>query len=226
MAEKALKKNKAHVVYKNAAGKRVPGVTTICGIMDKPALVSWANRMGLEGIDTRSYVDSLAGAGTLAHYLVECDFRNVDPDPDVLREYAPADMDRAENSLLSYYEWRKVHVVTPIANEIQLVSEKLQVGGTCDIYAEVDTTKTLIDIKTCKALYGTTDEKWTQVAGYYLIMEENGYHVDEVYILRIGRDESEGFEYVPIPDLSLHIKRFKTCRELYDINSQLRRVKV
>src|SRR5438093_1588565 len=36
----------SHTVYKNAAGKRVPGVTTILGILNKPALLKWAWEQG------------------------------------------------------------------------------------------------------------------------------------------------------------------------------------
>ena len=32
-------KTKAHTVYKTADNKRVPGVTTILGVLNKPALV-------------------------------------------------------------------------------------------------------------------------------------------------------------------------------------------
>jgi len=54
-------------------------------------------------------------------------------------------------------------------------------------------------------------------------LKENGYDVDTAYILRIGREESEGFEFVKIPDMNLHVERFLTCRKLYDLNSRLRR---
>lgn len=35
------KSSKAHQVYKNREGKRVPGCTTITGVLNKPALVPW-----------------------------------------------------------------------------------------------------------------------------------------------------------------------------------------
>ena len=59
---KAVKnnKNRAHTIYKNEEGKRLPGVTTIVGLLDKPQLRVWANRIGLDGIDLNSYMDDLA----------------------------------------------------------------------------------------------------------------------------------------------------------------------
>jgi hypothetical protein len=64
-------KTKAHIIYKLADDSRVPGCTTICGILDKPALLEWANRIGLQGIEMRRYVDDKADIGTLAHDMIE-----------------------------------------------------------------------------------------------------------------------------------------------------------
>ena len=44
-------KTAAHIRYKTTDGTIVPGVTTILGILNKPALVRWANQLGLRGID-------------------------------------------------------------------------------------------------------------------------------------------------------------------------------
>ena len=41
---------RAHQRYKIEDGTIVPGVTTVVGILNKPALVPWANKLGLEGI--------------------------------------------------------------------------------------------------------------------------------------------------------------------------------
>jgi len=56
--------------------------------------------------------------------------------------------------------------------------------------------------------------------GYHILCEENGFMPEQVLILRIGRDEAEGFEavYVSPQEIELHRKRFLVCRELYDIN--------
>jgi hypothetical protein len=223
MSDKAQKKDRGHQVYKLADGTRVPGVTTICGVMDKPALVKWANNLGLQGIDSAKYVDALADSGTLAHYMAECSLIGAAPDPSYLDEFSKVDHDRAETSLIKFWDWQKAHEIRVIGHEMMLVSETLRVGGTCDIYAEVDGVLALVDLKTCKALYGGADEKWTQVAGYGLILEEKGYKVQEEYILRIGREESEGFEYARMPDRKGHEERFRLCRELYEINQRLRK---
>ena len=113
------------------------------------------------------------------------------------------------------------HSTRSLATEKYLISEENQYGGTLDIYAKLKGKKTLIDLKTCKAVY---PEHFTQVAGGYMpLLEENGYEVEDCRILRIGRDETEGFEDVRIPDIKLHRKRFLICRQLFDINKRIKK---
>ncbi|MFA4972500.1 MAG: hypothetical protein WC683_07785 [bacterium] len=221
-ADKARKSDRGHQIYRLKDGTRVPGCTTITGVMDKPALVKWANNLGLQGIDSSKYVDALANAGTLAHYLAEEMIAGEEADQSYLDEFSAVDHDRAETSLIKFLDWMKEHEIEVLGRELQLVSEKHRFGGTCDIYARIDGVPTLVDIKTCKALYGAADEKWSQLAGYHLLLEENGYEVAEDYILRIGRSEDEGFEYARMPNLQGHIARFLICRDLYDLNNKLK----
>jgi hypothetical protein len=216
------KSDKGHQIYKLQDGTRVPGCTTVTGVLNKPALVKWANNLGLNGIDSNKYVDSLANAGTLAHYLAACELLYEVPDQGYLDEFSKVDHDRAANAMLSFYNWQKQHTVRVIASELQLVSEQYRFGGTCDFIAEIDGQVTLVDLKTCKALYGTTDEKWSQVSGYDLLAIENGYAIQALaHILRIGREESEGFDYVEMPEPALQRERFLKCLELYRIQKRL-----
>ena len=223
LVKSSAKKAKAHTIYKLKDGTGVPGVTTLTGVMDKPALVAWANKIGLEGIKVREYVDDLARIGTLAHYMVECHVKSLigeKSEPD-LSDYTPNQIDLAENAFLKFLEWEKCRKVEYLACELSLVSEKHRFGGTVDLLAKVNGTRTLIDLKTCKAIY---DEMETQVGGgYKLLLEENGFVIDDVRILRIGRDETEGFEDKPVRKLDLHRKRILLCRELYELNKEIKR---
>ena len=60
----AAKRGRVHTVYKTKDGKRVPGVTTILGVINKPALVRWANNLGLQGIDSQRCSGTLEVAPT------------------------------------------------------------------------------------------------------------------------------------------------------------------
>lgn len=223
LVDKPRHKDRGHTIYKTQDGKRVPGTTTITGVMDKPQLVRWANNLGLEGIDSSKYVDGLADAGTLAHYMVECDLAGIAINPEWMKEYSLVDQDRAANSFLKYLDWRKRRTIEVVAHELQLVSEEHRFGGTLDWIMVIDGVLCLVDVKTCKALYGSGDEKWTQVAGGYRILaREHGYDVAQVWILRLGRNEEEDAEFVQCIAPAMHERRFLLCRELYELNKRLK----
>jgi hypothetical protein len=205
-------KTKAHTIYKTEDGKRVPGVTTILGILNKPALVKWANNLGLNGIDSSKYVDDKADIGKCCHYMIECDIKGVDPD---LSDYSPNTVTQAENGFLKWLDWKSQHTITDAQSEIALVSEHHRYGGTIDIYALVDGKWTLLDIKTSGS--GIYPEMKHQVAGgYRYLLIEHGYPVDECRILRVGRTDDEGFEECVIGNAAAHAEVFMLCRKLYE----------
>lgn len=210
-------KSKAHTRYKLADGTQVPGTTTITGILAKPALIKWANNLGLRGIDSTKYRDEAGVIGTLAHYLIQCHIQQTEPD---LSGYAPDQIDAAENAVISYYEWEAQHNPKPIHCEIPLVSEVYRYGGTIDLYAEIDGQYWLVDFKTGKALY---PEMWYQVAAYEQLLLENDYPVDGVRILRIGRDENEGFEDQVLRERERDFCIFYHCLKVYELRRGGRR---
>ena len=209
------KKGAPHQKYYTKDGILCVGVTTVLGVLNKPALVGWANRLGLEGIEVGKYVDNLADIGTLAHAMIEAHLKGEKFDTS---DYSKNQIDKAENAVLKFFEWEKQHKIKVIALEAQLVSEKHMYGGTCDIYCELDGKLTLIDIKTAKAVYG---EHHTQCVAYEQLLNETGNKVEEVMILRVGREEAEGFEVIPVTKRELHFKKFLAALEIYKLNKQL-----
>lgn len=215
MKERSTGKTKAHTIYKCADGKRVPGVTTITGVLNKPALVKWANNLGLKGIDSSKFVDEKAAIGTLAHHMIEAHLTNKKPN---LEDYSKNQIDMAENSVLKFFSWQDENELTVIGTEMILVSEAYRFGGQCDLYCVLNGKKTLIDLKTSKGIF---PEHFTQVSAYWWLLDENWHEVEDVRILRIGRDESEGFDDIKVPKLDLHWERFKHCLAIYNINKEL-----
>lgn len=219
-----MSKQKAHIRYKTKDGKRVPGVTTILGLLNKPALVPWANKLGLEGIDVRKYVDDKADIGTLAHLMIMSDLTN---SPYEVSEYSKKQIDQAENAVLSYFEWKKSKKVLPILVEEPLVSEVYGYGGTVDLLAEVDGVPTLIDFKTGKAIY---PEMMYQVAAYDRLMVAQVDNEDyasipvpeQWRIIRVGRDEDEGFEDKPLPNIGLEWEIFKNLLNIYKLQKEIK----
>jgi len=210
-------KTKAHTVY-TVDGVRVPGVTTITGQLDKSAqLVKWANNLGLQGIDSSKYTDEAASIGTLAHYLILCHLKKETP---VLVDYTPKQLDTAETALIKFWDWQKEHTLEPDYLEIPVVSKTLMVGGTADFIGKVDGVKGIVDFKTGKAIY---DDYFIQVAGYAEIVKDAlDYQCESYRILRIGRDDMEGFEEKRINNIAPYRKVFLTLVQLYYDRKELK----
>ena len=208
----APKNSKQHQIYRTKDGTRVPGVTTILGVLNKPALVPWANNLGLQGIKVREYVDDKAACGTLAHQMIADHLRKVATDTS---DYTAKQIDQAENSVLSYFEWEKGKAIIPILVETPFVSPVKRFGGTIDCLALVNDVLTLIDFKTSKGIF---DEMIYQVSAYDELLLENGYMQKQVKILRIGRDETEGFEEISLSKEVIEIgyRIFLNCLGIYE----------
>jgi len=211
-------KTKTHTVYKNSAGKRLPGVTTALNIINKPALLHWAWKLGTEGKDYKKVRDQAADIGTIAHFMCECHVKGKQPD---MSTFSPTDISKAENAFLKFLEFWKGY--TLIGSEIRDVSEVYQYGGTLDIMARNITGELcLIDLKTSKAIY---PEMWMQVAAYGEIWHE--HHADDrigkYMICRIGKEEQDGdFEVRERKSLKVELDTFKTALSLYN---KLKKVK-
>ncbi len=167
-------------IYKLKDETIVPGVTTVCNQLDKPQLLDWAWRLGKEGKDWREQRDSAGDIGTLVHQMV-LDFwlgKAVNRDD--------ATVAKCFQSFLKWVNEEKI-MPLPIVVEIQLVSEKLKFGGQPDALLKINGKYRLQDVKTGNGIY---ENYWYQLAGYDILLEENGYKVDEYQILRIGKDGS------------------------------------
>lgn len=212
-------KLKIHTVYKNKVGDRIPSVTTFLGVLGKPALLKWAWQCGIDGIDYEKLRDNAGDIGTLAHYLIMCHIAKEEPD---VSEYSPADLDKAQTCIEKYFEWERGHDVEPLMLEEPLISETHQYGGTIDFFGLIDQVPTLMDFKTSKGIY---DEAIHQVSAYHQLLIENGYLVDHVKILRIGKNPEEGFEErgMDVARLDLHFKMFLTCKRVYDLRKLIKK---
>lgn len=210
-------KVKAHIQYVNSNGEKVIGVTTALSVLNKPFLVVWANRLGLQGIDSTKYTDKMASIGTIAHLLVMHHLENSTPD---LSEYSQADIDTAQNCMKSFYEWEKVHKLEPILLETPLVSDIYNYGGSPDFIGKVDGVLEIIDFKTGSGIY---PEYFFQISAYRQLAKEKGHIINRARILRIGRDDSEGFEERLTTKFDIEFDLFKHCLAIYQLQKQLKR---
>jgi len=209
-----MARDRAHIQYKLGDGTRVPGATTVLGILDKPALVRWANRLGLKNIDVRKYVDDKAAIGTLGHALVTDHYAGRETDTS---DYSANQIDAATNSALSFWEWERGHKITEVLLvETPLVSEAHRFGGTADLHLVVDGSRDLIDIKTGKGIW---PEHFYQAATYRMLLREHGYPVDRVRILNIPRSEDESFVEKVLSEQELETgwRIFLCCLQIYNL---------
>jgi len=211
-----IAKTKAHQKYFTDDGVQVPGVTTVLQILNKPALVKWANNLGLQGIDSTKYRDKMADIGTLAHLMILNYFKGIKSD---YSDYSKDDIDKAENCLISFYNWIGENDVKPIDVEVQLVSNLYRYGGTVDLYCWLNGTPALVDFKTSKAIY---DEMFIQVAAYKQLLAEQKKEVAQVRILRIGREENEGFEDHRVTRLDDYWNIFFYSLNIYQLKNKIK----
>jgi hypothetical protein len=213
------KKVQAHQRYYTSTGEQVAGVTTILNVLAKPALVPWANRLGLQGIDTSKYVDEAAMIGTLAHYLIECSLKVEEPD---LRDFTQAQVERAAHGVFAFNEWRSRHSLDPLLVEEQLVSDAYRYGGTIDCLCLLDGQLTLVDLKTSSGIW---PEHKYQLGAYWQLLREHGHQIKGARILRIGRTEGEGMEEHTLTGTQvLHGWRvFEHCLAIYELKKKERR---
>lgn len=239
--------------YKNHEGIRVPGTTTIGGrFKDSGALIMWAYKQGREhenlaarGLPapSRLYesVEEAASIGTTAHSMVEAHINGEEPDEvlgqalkavakDKRDEYAKA----ATSSFKAYRAWERMTNLEIVAQEVQLVSEEHQFGGTPDAVGKIEGELCLVDWKTSNSVY---PEMLLQLAAYKHLVERgfilgsDGKATDEqlgmeltggFHLCRFAKEHGD-FAHHYYPDLSEAWEQFKRFRAAYETDKQLKK---
>jgi hypothetical protein len=206
--------------YRTKSGVKVPGVTTILNLKNKPALVEWAFNLGKNNPSlgsSREYVDDLARIGTCAHEMIAGHLKGEAPD---LSDFSPKEVEAAGIPFGKFLAWTRGKSIVLAASEKVLVSEKHAYGGSLDVLAVIDGKRTVLDFKTGKAIY---PEYFLQVAAYAEAEQEmTGEKVDEVRILQVGRTGEEGFTEQAKSDWRYEFDAFLCLRRLYGIESRLK----
>jgi len=213
-------RSKVRAGYYLADGSRVPSVTTILGVIAKPALIKWANNLGLQGIDSTKYVDELAGIGTMAHAMATAELSGKDVSA-VTAGADKATVDLAENCYISFLSWAKERTVEPILMEEPLVSELFRYGGKFDFYGRIDGRLTMLDLKTGSGIW---PEHFHQLSAYGHLLVENGYEAPQDYtVLNIPRAASESFDTKTRTDMTDDWEIFKAALSIYRLQAKMRK---
>jgi hypothetical protein len=186
-----MNKDKAHQQYRLKDGTLVPGITTVCGILDKPALIYWAWNLGMQKLDYRKVRDRAADVGTLAHYMIEQHWKRQEVD---LTDFTQKNIEMASLAFQGYLTWERGHDLEILAAEVQLVSEEHWYGGTLDFFGKIDGDYAIIDYKTSKAVY--REHKLQLGAGSLLIKENKDIQVTSVHSLLINKEDGSFSHHV------------------------------
>lgn len=169
--------------YYKFEGKELPSVTTICGMLEKPALIPWAANACadyiLDEIGRQTWPLSLQALSSIVE-AARTNFRKVGMRAmdigsqvhQIIEEYLQSGREpfKAEPAVASgfqaFKEWQAQHKLEVIATEQTLYAERY--AGTCDLICKLNGRRYLIDFKTSKLAEDASayPEHRYQVAAY------------------------------------------------------------
>jgi len=191
-------------------------VTTITGILDKPALLQWASNCAVDyikenleaikdpidvhrGEDVLEQArkaftvkrDTAADAGTQCHHAIQMYIAGQDPYPSLTSE-------AARNGFEAFLSWESKNNVEWIQSEVEVFSILHHYAGRFDAIARINGHLYLIDFKTSK---GVWDEQKYQVCAYRQayneMLEEGQERVENLAILHLNKETGEP-TFVPV----------------------------
>ena len=219
-------------------GKRMTGVTTILGVLAKPALIGWAARMTGEYISEEcDWVKEDVADGNNGYFKVF----NSDIDK-ATKAYAAIRDTRAEEgtdvhalaeeyiktciehggdahsagggdspAIQAFAGWAQENDIKFLASELKLYSKSMFLAGTADFLFEKDGKRYVGDIKNKKAIWSR--EPFFQCAGYSIMAEEMGEKPFDGYcVVRLWEKD---IEVLWSFDVKGDREAFKSCVTLY-----------
>ncbi len=232
--------NQGDHIYK-INGVRIPSVTGIIGIVDKPFLIGWAARMAAENFRSRIipgvpvtaeeldelYEESRAAhrakkteagdIGTKVHNWCEMYIKGSRPE-------MPTD-ERVLAAVQKFLNWVEENDVKFLSSEQIVYSRLHNYVGTVDFFCVIKGKLYIGDIKTANAIY--MNSNFSQIASYLAARQEE--YPQEKYsggiLLRLGKDNSElEVKQLSIAELQLFHKNFINCLYLYQTEMEIRKL--
>jgi len=183
-------------------GKPMTGVTTVLGVIAKPALISWAARMAVDYLKNHALWntgelipdevleeaknahnqkrDKAAEQGTDVHALIENYVKNCIAD----FEGRAIDIETNSNIQLRHFiDWSRKHKIKFLESEKRVYNKDLFLAGTADLVCEIDGKKYIGDIKTTSGIYDLTP--FAQCAAYAKMLD---YELDGTIIINLKKD--------------------------------------
>lgn len=213
--------------------KPLMGVTSVLGIIAKPALIQWAANMACDYINDnfptaeefmkdphiftnlikeartahRKKKEKAADAGTDVHGLVEQYINDCIAAGETLNPVV-------ENpALQGFIDWAITNKIKFVVSEKRMYSEEWWVAGTCDLVFEQDGKKFLGDVKTQARMWDRVP--FIQMGAYTKMYQETtGEQIDGTCVILIPR-EKPVLETFYCYDHESDIKTFEAALRLY-----------
>ena len=225
-------------------GKKLPSVTTILGILNKPAIMPWAVKMTAECYEDEmhNFYDPLAcqfivpdtalpimtAKAKKAYRTKSTEAMDIGTKVhDAIQNWIESDGkmqpeeiadEQIRAGLEGFLAWGNEHEVEIISFE-QVVSNGSTYAGRYDLLARVDGKLTLIDFKTSTGIW---DEYWLQTAAYAAALQpEIKEPIEVIAILRIDKHTGQ-IEYESKEEWAMHAVAFNTLANFYQLNKQLK----
>lgn len=218
----------AHTTYKARDGEKLPGVTTVLGVLSKPSLYKWYADMERDGIfglmgenhactanmiramlpcykngKPRPFAevkrDAAADTGTVTHARIEAWLKGTVLDPEGIPDEVYA---QSVYGLDRFMEMWHSERLDCLASERVMVSEVHRVGGTADVLAKQVDRRILVDIKTTAFNTSWPYPEHIAQASFYASMaeEEDQLAIDQVWLVRVGKDEKDRTQVVKLTE--------------------------
>lgn len=219
-------------------GKRLYGVTTVLGVIAKPALIQWAANMAVEYVAEhlpsaignredltavlkearvahRKKKEGAADIGTIIHKVIE---NWVSKSEEPIKGYDKLTEDEERivgTAVQNFKDWVWKNEAKILSSEKRLYSEELWVAGTADLVLEIKGKTYIGDIKTTSGIYDKTP--FFQCAGYRKMCEDmDGTKFDGSVIIRLDKKTGELEEKYSY-DYEGDLKGFLACLTLFKV---------
>lgn len=213
--------------YVNDSGRQVPSVTTILGaVIAKPALVTWANRMGLAGVNISDRTNKAADVGTAVHEMIR---HYLDPygsaNPEFPNTLSASDGDLVAESFAKFLNWYATMQVSVYRVEYSMVSEIGDYGGTADalVYNASYHQNEQLELWDFKTGNGIHDDYIYQLGAYCGLCSDHGLVVKRARIIRISTKSDEQVECRCLDESMLTLGRelFAKALDIYHIQQEI-----
>ena len=216
-------------------GEKIPSVTKILSVIDKPALLNWGVKTAIdycrEEIKPGIMMDEIqlhtvfedakkahwkkktdAGdLGTMIHKWIEGYIKGEDPKMPFHEGF--------RNAVEQFLKWKEEYDVKFLLSEQIIFSKAHKYTGTLDFIAKVKGKLVLGDIKTSSGIY---DSYWLQLAAYRIARVEE-YPAEKYLsngIIRVGKDGT--FEWQETDDWGHHAEAFIAAKTLYEVLERMK----